>query len=136
MSRFVPADFQPRLPLDRLILSEPPEEERIEMDVLFVGGGPAGLAGAIELAKLVKADNGEISIGVLEKGSALGEHNLSGAVVNPRAFRELFPDLGDADFPFSTPVTKEGVYLLSGDGARKLPTPPTSRPKAMSPTTW
>ena len=74
MSQFVPADFQPGLPLDRLILSEPPEAECIEMDVLFVGGGPAGLAGAIELAKLVKADNGEISIGVLEKASALGEH--------------------------------------------------------------
>ncbi len=123
----MPADFQPRLPLDRLILSEPPEEERIEMDVLFVGAGPAGLAGAIELAKLVKADNGEISIGVLEKASALGEHNLSGAVVNPRAFRELFPDLGDADFPFSTPVTQEGLYLLSATGARRLPTPPTMK---------
>ncbi len=99
------------------------------MDVLFVGGGPAGLSGAIELAKLVKRDGslGDVSIGVLEKGGALGEHNLSGAVVNPRAFRELFPDLRDADFPFGQPVSKESVYLLSKGRAMRLPTPPTMK---------
>ena len=99
------------------------------MDVLFVGGGPAGLSGAIELAKLVKRDGslGDVSIGVLEKGGALGEHNLSGAVVNPRAFRELFPDLRDADFPFGQPVSKESVYLLSKGRALRLPTPPTMK---------
>ena len=75
---------------DRLILREPPDAEAVPMDVVFVGGGPAGLAGAIELARLVKADNeaggtlGEIQIAVLEKAVALGEHSLSGAVVNPR----------------------------------------------------
>ena len=65
------------------------------------------------------------NIGVLEKAAALGEHSLSGAVVNPRAFRELFPDLNDSDFPFRGPVGKEAVYLLTGDSRLRLPTPPT-----------
>ena len=101
------------------------------MDVVFVGGGPAALAGAIELARLVKRDAeeggslGEVEIAVLEKASALGEHNLSGAVVNPVAFRELFPDLKDDDFPFRGPVGKERVYFLTRGRAQRLPTPPT-----------
>lgn len=101
------------------------------MDVVFVGGGPAGLAGAIELAKLVKADNeaggtlGDIQIAVLDKSSSLGEHSLSGAVVNPRAFRELFPDVADSDFPFRAPVTNERVYFMMGSRAQRIPTPPT-----------
>lgn len=96
------------------------------MDVLFVGAGPAGLAGAIELARLAKqAGRDDLQIGVLEKAAGLGEHNLSGAVVNPRAFRELFPDLTDADFPFRQRVEKESVYLLRAGGALRIPTPPT-----------
>src|SRR5207244_2542983 len=67
----------------------------------------------------------ELNIGVLEKAEALGEHSLSGAVVNPRAFRELFPDLQDSDFPFRGPVTKERVCLLTSRWAIPLPTPPT-----------
>lgn len=102
------------------------------MDVVFVGGGPAGLAGAIELARLIKADTegggtlGETQIAVLEKASGLGEHSLSGAVVNPRAFEELFPEVPVADLPFRAPVTNERVYLMTGGGrARRIPTPPT-----------
>ena len=64
---------------------------------------------------------------MLEKAAALGEHSLSGAVVNPRAFRELFPDLKDADFPFRAPVNHEGVYLLTSRNKVRLPTPPTMR---------
>src|SRR5262245_31441041 len=99
----------------------------MELDVLIVGAGPAGLACAIELANLAKRDGVEWNIGVLEKAEALGEHSLSGAVVNPRAFRELFPNLTDRDFPFRGPVHKEAVYLLKAGGKVRLPTPPTMR---------
>jgi len=103
------------------------------MDVIFVGAGPAGLSGAIELAKLVRAERerggslGEIEIGVLEKAGQLGEHSLSGAVVNPSGFQELFPDVSRNEFPFRRPVTKEAVYLLGPNSSVRIPTPPTMR---------
>src|SRR2546429_3278249 len=125
--RVVPARYQPPLPIDRLIIQQgaPGAGDRMELDVLIVGAGPAGLACAIDLAHLAQRERTELNIGVLEKAEALGEHSLSGAVVNPRAFRELFPDLKDADFPFRGPVTKERVALLSSHHAFTLPTPPT-----------
>jgi len=129
----VPKQFQPALPQDRFIVQEKPGDEAVEMDVLFVGAGPAGLAGAIELARLVQRDNesgggiGEVNIGVLEKAGALGEHCLSGAVINPVSLRALFPDLEDSDFPFRAPVTEERVYLMTEGKSLRLPTPPTMR---------
>lgn len=103
------------------------------MDVLFVGGGPAGLAGAIELARLVARDReaggsiGEVEIGVLEKAAELGGHSLSGAVVNPGPFRTLFPDLPEEAFPFRGSVEREAVYFLRPESALRVPTPPSMR---------
>jgi len=123
----IPAEYQPPLPLDTLILQQgaPGAGDRMELDVLIVGAGPAGLACAIELAHLAQRDRTDVNIGVLEKAQALGEHSLSGAVVNPRAFRELFPDVKDADFPFRGSVERERVALLTARRAFTLPTPPT-----------
>ncbi|HET9776877.1 MAG TPA: NAD(P)/FAD-dependent oxidoreductase, partial [Gemmatimonadaceae bacterium] len=129
--KVLPSAHQAPLPLHKLILTELPDAEAVPMDVLFVGGGPAGLAGAIALARLVKADNeaggdlGDIQIGVLEKAGALGEHSLSGAVVNPIAIRALFPELKDGDFPFRAPVAGERVYFMTESRAIRMPMPPT-----------
>ena len=66
--------------------------ESMEFDVVVIGAGPAGLATACRLAQLARAANREITIGVVEKGSAVGAHIVSGAVLEPRALDELFPD--------------------------------------------
>ena len=129
--RILPAQFQPALKVDKFIINHKPYgEDVVPLDVIFVGAGPAGLSGAIELARLVaddKSKGGQLSveIGVLEKASTLGGHSLSGAVVNPIGFRTLFPDLKDSDFPFRRPVTSEKVFVMTKTKAIHIPTPPT-----------
>ncbi|MCH8200205.1 MAG: NAD(P)-binding protein, partial [Chloroflexi bacterium] len=127
-----PADHQPPLAIDKLILEEVPGEDAVPLDVLFVGAGPAGLAGAIELARLnrraVEAGGmDELNIGVLEKAQTLGGHCLSGAIVNPVALRELFPELDDSAFPFRGPVPRGRFYFLTSRRRLRLPTPPPMR---------
>lgn len=130
---FTPSAVQPDLPLKRFLVRESPDAEAVPLDVLFVGAGPAGLAGALELARLTAEEReaggelGELEIGVLEKAAALGEHCLSGAVVNPAPFRELFPGLSDEDFPLREAVTSESVYVLTEKRRLRIPTPPPMR---------
>jgi len=112
-----------------------PERETLEIDVLFVGAGPASLAGAIHLARLIESHNRvvqgrplELSIAILEKGPEIGAHALSGAIVDPSAFRELYPDRFD-ELPFEAPVGREHVWWLSEERAQALPEPPPLRNK-------
>ncbi len=102
-------------------------DESVLMNVLFVGAGPAGLAGAIKLAQLVKNDPDlkDIEIGVLEKSESLGGHILSGAVINPAPLKELFPEVNEKDFPFKNKIKSESVYILTKNKKIRIPTPPT-----------
>src|SRR6266498_6056455 len=110
-----PADFPPPFDPEEFITepSDPPEE-RIDVGALVVGAGPAGLSAAIRLAQLLEERPdmrerlGEVPIAVVEKGSAPGAHLLSGAVVNPRAFRQLFPGMHTEDMPFRVAVVHVG----------------------------
>ncbi len=122
MGVVLPIRHQPSLPTS-LILAEPPGAEAIELDVLVVGAGPAGLACAIKLAR----EAPDLTIGVLEKAASLGEHILSGAVVNPVAIEALFPDVPLEEMPFRQVVDNEAVYFLTEKSSRRIPTPPTMR---------
>ena len=105
-------------------MTEAVERESMEFDVVIVGAGPSGLASAIRLRQLAEEKGKEISVCVIEKGSEVGAHILSGAVLEPKALAELFPDWKDRGAPLNTPVENDQFLLLGKSGAIRLPTPP------------
>src|ERR1700724_3490582 len=98
--------------------------ERMEYDVVIVGAGPSGLAASIRLKQLAAAAEREISVCVIEKGSEVGAHILSGAVFEPRALNELIPDWRERGAPLLTPAVEDRFLLLTASRALRLPTPP------------
>ena len=130
-----PSDFPPSFgSIDAIGVPTDKPEERIEVGVLIVGGGPGGLACAIRLGQLLEENPevrerlGEVPVAVLEKGKQPGSHVLSGAVVNPRPLRQLFRgQFTMADLPSYGEVPGEAVFVLTRRGSYRIPPPPTMR---------
>src|SRR5687767_5717011 len=115
-----PIEFPPPVDSAKEFVGPPtdPEDERIEVGVAIVGGGPAGLACALRLTQLLAEDEsmleslGEVPIALVEKGKTPGSHLLSGAMMKPSAMRKLCPDLPEQDWPSYGTVDEDAVYLL------------------------
>ncbi len=131
MPAVAPSEFPP--PFDAAEAIGPPtdpEEDRIEVGVAIVGGGPAGLACANKLMQLLEKESelteklGEVPVAVIEKGKVAGAHLLSGANMKPSAMEELFPDLDKSEWPVYQEVTKDAVYVLTPKRAIPMKPPP------------
>lgn len=130
----LPADYPPPFrPSDQVVLPSAAEDERIDVGVLIVGAGPAGLATAARLGQLLGEDPelteqlGEVPIAVADKGKTTGSHLLSGAVMRPGPLKALFPDTPDDAFPTYGTVSGEAVYLMRKRAKIRIPTPPQMR---------
>jgi electron-transferring-flavoprotein dehydrogenase len=130
-----PIEFPPPVDSAQEFVGAPtdPEDERIEVGVVIVGGGPGGLACAIRLTQLLAEDEalmeslGEVPVALVEKGKGPGSHLLSGAMMNPSAMRSLFPDLDESEWPTYGAMNKDSVYLLP-NGRRAVPLKPIPPP--------
>src|SRR3954453_17132959 len=131
-----PIDFPPPVQPEKEFVGPPEdaEDERIEVGVAIVGGGPAGLACAIRLMQLLEGDSalaeslGEVPVALIEKGKKTGSHLMSGAMMEPSAMRRLFPDMDESEWPTYGTVEKDDVRFLTKRRAIPLkPTPPPFR---------